>query len=331
MLSQYLYFFIPSIIIVSLWLMYMILIDGFHIVTAHWPFAVTMILGGFMSGATSEGSGALTFPIFTKVLQVEPQIARNFGWLMQAVGMGTASVLIFKFRIPFVWQAVIVPAFTGFFGMAFATHYLQPFILPAYAKITFTMVTASFGFVLFWENRAKEVHRNDTLRGLAMSDAAILGFGGFLGGVVFGIVGTGLDLIVFAILVNYYRISEKVATPTSVVLQAIACLGTVGYHEFRTHAYSNLSPVLYYWLACIPASAIMAPIGALVAAKVSRKQVAYILLALISVELVSTLWIVRFDDKAKLFAPAAFVALTLGFLSLRAMGKRRGRTEMARP
>ncbi|MFO1470783.1 MAG: hypothetical protein U1F27_07105 [Turneriella sp.] len=41
--------------------------------------------------------------------------------------------------------------------MILASNYIQPFIIPAYAKITFTMVTFSFGIVLFWENRNAEV------------------------------------------------------------------------------------------------------------------------------------------------------------------------------
>ena len=323
MVSKYLYYFIPTIVIVGVWSVYMTLTNSFYILFSHWPFAVTMIFGGFMSGATSEGSGALTFPVFTKVLQVAPATARNFAWLMQSVGMGTASILILKFKIPFIKPAIIIPAITGFGGMIFASHLLQPFILPAYAKITFTMVTFSFGVVLFWENRSAEVHRVEALESVKFSDLVILGLGGLVGGVVFGIVGTGLDLIVFAILVNYYKVSEKVATPTSVILQAVACLSTVIYHGIVFGSYSGDAPVIDYWLACVPASAIMAPVGALVAAQISRKQVTNILLGLISVEFISTLWIVQFDKTAKIFAPAICLVLTLIFLGLRQLGKRR--------
>ena len=44
---------------------------------------------------------------------------------------------------------------------------------------------------------------------------------GFVGGVFSGLVGNGIDIITFSLMVLLFRISEKVATPTSVLLMAL--------------------------------------------------------------------------------------------------------------
>lgn len=39
---------------------------------------ITMIFGSFLGGFTCEGGGAVSFPVFTKLLNIEPSIARDF-------------------------------------------------------------------------------------------------------------------------------------------------------------------------------------------------------------------------------------------------------------
>jgi len=311
-MNRYFYLFIPSIMVVCLWAAYMVLTERFFLFAEHWPISLTMIGGGFMSGATSEGSGAVTFPVFTKVLKISPDIARHFAWIMQSVGMGTASIVILKSGIPFVPLAVILPAIMGFFGQVTATQYFYPYILPAYAKIIFTCLTFSFGVILYLENRDDQLVRESRLAKTGAIDYLIFGVAGYIGGIAFGIVGTGLDLIVFAVLVTYYNISEKVATPTSVLLQAITCISTVAFRSQTSDRYDAYSPVIEYWLVGVPISAIMGPVGAIVASKISRKNVTRILFFLIGLEFISTILIVKFDSLSLIFAPAA-VALLLGF------------------
>lgn len=48
--------------------------------------SLTMIIGGFVGGATSEGGGAVAFPVMTLALAVEPKIARDFVYVSQSLG-----------------------------------------------------------------------------------------------------------------------------------------------------------------------------------------------------------------------------------------------------
>ena len=49
----------------------------------------------------------------------------------------------------------------------------------------------------------------------------IINFLGFIGGIFTGLSGTGIDICCFSILTLLFRVTEKTATPTSVVLMAV--------------------------------------------------------------------------------------------------------------
>ena len=48
--------------------------------------SLTMIIGGFIGGATSEGGGAVAFPVMTLALALEPAVARDFVYVSQSAG-----------------------------------------------------------------------------------------------------------------------------------------------------------------------------------------------------------------------------------------------------
>src|SRR6202007_667348 len=92
---------------------------------------------------------------------------------------------------------------------------------PPFVKMFFTSLWAAFALA-HWSM--------DRRRGLAEPGARIAGFGwrdaggplalGVARGVGSSVVGTGLCMVIFTLLTLGYRVSEKIATPTSVVLMA---------------------------------------------------------------------------------------------------------------
>ncbi len=323
-----LFYFIPSMMVLTVWAVYMTLADRFHLLLQHWELSLTMVAGSLVAGATSEGGGAVAFPIFTKVLSIPPHIARTFALAIQMVGMGTASIVIIKYRIPVIMRAILYASLGGVIGMTVGTLYVAPFLKPAYFKIAFTILTAAFGFVLFMENRKMAGNqsaeaRDETLEGASIGDNALLFGAGIVGGLFGSIVGTGIDFLTFAVLVLYFNISEKVATPTSVILMAVN--STVGFilHAFFLDGFKGA--VMDYWLVCIPVVIFGAPTGALICARISRENIIRFLLFLIAVEFVSTLWLVKFDTYGSIFAPVLFVSLVLVFFHLNRIGRRGNR------
>ena len=48
--------------------------------------SITMIFGSMIAGATSEGGGAVAFPVMTLALHIQPSIARDFSLMTQSCG-----------------------------------------------------------------------------------------------------------------------------------------------------------------------------------------------------------------------------------------------------
>ena len=66
----------------------------------------------------------------------------------------------------------------------------------------------------------------DSIPMFGIWQAGVLSLTGFLGGIFSAITGSGVDICSFSILSLLFRVSEKVSTPTSVVLMAInTCVG----------------------------------------------------------------------------------------------------------
>src|SRR5437868_3116552 len=60
----------------------------------HWRMAVVMIFGSLVAGSTPMGGGTVAFPILVLVFGQAPANARNFGLMIQAVGMTSAMIFI---------------------------------------------------------------------------------------------------------------------------------------------------------------------------------------------------------------------------------------------
>ncbi|MCB1174570.1 MAG: sulfite exporter TauE/SafE family protein [Leptospiraceae bacterium] len=322
------FYFLPSLVILGLWLVYMVYAEKWHLMLDHWPISLTMVFGSLVAGATSEGGGAIAFPVFTKLLHIQPEIARTFSLAIQTVGMGAASIVILKYRIRIISQAVIYSSLAGCFGFLAGTFLIAPLMPGAWYKIAFTILTASFGFVLFLEFRHSDSARFDQIRYGTRTAWLPLSIVGFAGGICTALVGNGIDFLTFSLLVTYYNISEKVATPTSVLLMALNALFGFAVHGFWLGTVSGVT--FDYWLVCIPIVIFGAPLGALICDHISRRNLIYFLLSLILIELVSTLWIVRFDWVSRIFAPVLFFALVLLFFLLQKLGQRQQKAARSR-
>ena len=55
--------------------------------------SITMIFGSMIGGATSEGGGAVAFPVMTLALAIDPAVARDFSLMCQCCGNAESSVL----------------------------------------------------------------------------------------------------------------------------------------------------------------------------------------------------------------------------------------------
>lgn len=116
-------------------------------------------------------------------------------------------------------------------------------------------------------------------------------------------MGSGIDIVVFSVMVLLFRMDEKIATPTSVILMALNSIAGILTQTFILHDFKV--PVVHYWLAAIPIVIVGAPLGALLCDRLPRNLVFNILIALIGLELLSSLLIIEMTPNRLLFSVGA--------------------------
>jgi len=261
-----------------------------HYLFADWKVALTMVFGSLVGGGTSEGGGAIAFPIFTKLLHIAPRDACIFSLAIQSIGMGAASLSILYLRIPIERLALFFAGIPGVLGVVFGACFVAPLIPPVFVRTSFTVAVSSMGVALFLLNREKAALRNERMPIFGASEKSILMTAGFLGGVVSALIGTGVNFVVFMVMVLLFRISEKIVTPTTVILMTMVTIPGFLLHVFVLKDFTPT--VLGYWLAAVPVVVVGAPMGAFICSQMSRRAIVLFLLFLIALELFSTLLLV---------------------------------------
>ena len=314
-------FGLPVALVYLVWGSYMAATDSWALFLRDWYMTVTMIFGSFIAGASSEGGGAIAYPVMTLGFQIAPDVARNFSLAIQSIGMTAATLWIVAKRISiektYLWLAMS----GGTAGIIFATFYIVPLISPAYAKMVFVSFWLSFGIALFVINHIRKRDTITSLSTLNRRQKMELLFIGFIGGMLSAIFGNGLDICTFAFVTLKYNLSEKIATPTSVILMASnAVIGTL-LHFFVLQ--DMQSEAVAFWLVCIPVVMLGAPFGAYIVDKIKRLAIAYLLYIIIIVQFVAALFIIKPSGVLMSVSALTFIAgmviffvLTNGFKKL---------------
>jgi uncharacterized membrane protein YfcA len=277
--------------VVISWFSYMLINDSFFIYAHRWPAVLTMLFGSFIAGASPEGSAAVAYPVFTLLLKIPPGVTRNFAFAIQSIGMTSATLLIIGMRIKVEWNYIKFVTIGGFVGLFLGTYYVVPLISPVQAKLFFVSLWLSFGIALWLQNRkpAREVY--EEIRNFKQNDQIRLVIFGLIGGIISSIFGTGINIFTFCLMTIYYRVSEKVATPSSVIIMTIETLLGVFIH---TQLIGDFQPEAFeLWIACIPVVAIFAPLGAFVISKMPRHGIATILYSILIIQFFGAIWVIK--------------------------------------
>ena len=309
------------IVVWSGWLFLMWHGDHWNLFTDGWFMSVTMAFGSFIAGATSEGGGAVAFPVMTLVFAIDPATARDFSLMIQSIGMTAASYTIIRLRIPVEWRAVLFGGLGGAVGVIVGLEFVSPALPAAQTKLFFVSTWLGFGAALFWINRIPERQTHTAIEHFARREAALLFMFGLLGGTVSGVVGSGLDIIIFSLLVLVFRVCEKSATPTSVILMASNSLIAFAWKEL--FGAGMAAQAWDFWYVCIPIVVVCAPLGALFIRKKSRHFVARILYASIITQYLWALIVVPLDPFLAVFSLMMTTGALLLFSAMAYLGTTR--------
>ena len=316
---RYLTFVVAPIALTLLaWGVYMSVEGRWGLFRTHGFMTLTMVAGSFVAGVSSEGGGAVAYPVMTLVFEIDPAVARNFSLAIQSVGMTAAALYIYARRIPVETTYLWIVALGSVPGLVGGTYLVAPYVPPAYAKMMFVSFFLSYGLALYVINHVRDQAAVDRLPALTLGQQAELVGIGLIGGLLSAIFGNGVDICSFAFVTLKYRLSEKVATPTSVTLMAFnAVLG------FALHALliGDMQPEAYrFWWVSIPVVVFGAPLGAYVVSRVPRLYIAGLLYTVIVVQFVTALWVIQPATPLLLFSAGVFAFGALLFFQLTRWG-----------
>ena len=284
-------YFLFLVSVLSIWTWYVSALPNLDFLWQRWAAMLTMLFGSFIAGASPEGSAAIAYPVFTLLLEIPPPVARNFGFAIQSIGMTSASLLILGLRVKVEWRYILFVTIGGIFGLVFGTYYVVPLISPVLAKLFFVSLWLSFGIALWRENRRPQREVFEEIQSFGQSDKARLIAFGLIGGIISSIFGTGINIFTFCLMTIYYRVSEKVATPSSVIIMTIETILGFFLHAQILQDFSEESFQL--WLACIPVVIFFAPLGAFVITKLPRQGIAKILYIILIVQFIGAMFVIK--------------------------------------
>ena len=277
-----------------------------------WLIAPIMAFGSFVAGSTFLGGGAVAFPALTKIFAIDPVTAKSFSLAIQAVGMSSASLYIISRvrNLPYSFMAVyLVGASVGLF-VSFA--FIEALVPAVDLRIAFTLFLLCFLVVYLFtrhsHNVSTEAHLERTYR-----DILITLFGGVLGGLIAGMLGSGADLVGFCLLALYFRIDIIRATQVSVILMAASSIIGLGLKFLFFTGVGQ--QVLDLWVLAAPVVLFGAPLGAALCRRIPPNLLLGFICVIVTAEVISTILLVPIDnDRLYIYGSAVLVSLLVLFL-----------------
>lgn len=235
-------------------------------VANEWPIAVAMAIGSYVAGSTPMGGGTVGFPILVLLFDEPVSLGRNFSFLIQSVGMCSATMLILCARLPLAWRPLLWTMLTAAIVVPIASRTLVPLLPDTVVKLVFAVIWAGFGIMTLVKLR--EILKPHPR--IARSPAFDAGVGiavGLIGGLAASATGVGLDMVLYCVLVLVYRADLRTAVATSVVVMAFASL--VGALNAASLGQIDQA-VLSKWVAAAPVVLLGAPLGVLMMRLIPR-------------------------------------------------------------
>lgn len=255
--------------------------------------SLTMILGAMIAGMTPQGSGSVTFPIMTLCLKINPSVARDFSLMVQSCGMCAATFTIFWMQIKLERQSLLFCTSGAVFGMVSGLELLDKRLEPSLRKLGFVTIWFTFAFALFLLNRqrGRETFDEIPVTWGRWRVVVVLSTAGFVGGVFGALSGCGVDICSFSVLCLLFRVSEKVAMPTAIVLMAFnSCVGFF-WRQLMTDGGAEIL-AWEYLAVSVPVVVLVAPLSSMLATHFHRLVLAFLVYATDTVALITALLVI---------------------------------------
>ncbi|XP_042238254.1 uncharacterized protein LOC121876852 isoform X1 [Homarus americanus] len=292
----------------------------FYVFLDKYPMSITMVFGSIIAGMTSVGGGAVAFPVMTLVMKESPEVARDMSMSIQANGMIAASFSIFFMEVHIERHALLDSFLGASAGVIFGLEMVDPVLTPSMKKMGFVSIFFAFAFTLFlinWNHKRKTFN---SIPDLTPWKRWLIFVFGFVGGVFTAFSGSGADICMFSLLTLFFNVSEKVATPTSVVLMGFTSVVCWGWRALVTQEMPQES--WEYLLAVLPIVVIGAPVGALIGTHFHRLVLAACVYILNTLSLIGAFVIVPQTPALAGGSVGAMVGMFIFYIILFKLGER---------
>lgn len=267
-------FLIPFVIAQFVWWSLSLRFGFLPLYETHWEMPVTMIGGAIIAGMTAEGGGAIAFPVMTFILHTTPKTARDFSLMIQATGMSMAFFAIFFMRIQVEWRAIIYGLFGAIPGLILGFNTLDQIFEPAEKKMLFVSIWSAFAMALYILNKEKKRQTVTVIQNFSLWKAWILILTGFIGGIFTSFAGSGLDICVFSMTTLLFRVTEKTATPSTIVAMALLSQFAVFWRVVIDY---DIDPIAVDYLkVSAPIVVFFAPFGSFLGSHFHRLTLAWL-------------------------------------------------------
>lgn len=282
----------------------------------YWPSALTMIFGSFVAGVTPLGGGAVAFPVFTKVLDINALDSKYFSLLIQSVGMSFASLFLISRRAVILWRplvyclplsCVVIPV-TLYSGL-----HNNDWIKFAFSE--FILLTACVIWLCQHSVQQKKHPLENKVPFLILSSV----IGSFLS----ASIGSGSDVVMFFMLVFILKYPLKQAIPTTVLLMAFNALNASAWILYLKPLQLSEFVINSWWAAALVV-AIGAPFGAWILLIIRESILRKLIYIIIIFELSTTVFIAKLPLAFNLtLIISSLLVLATIFINLHQQNKRR--------
>ncbi|KAG7165700.1 putative Sulfite exporter TauE/SafE-containing protein 2, partial [Homarus americanus] len=262
----------------------------FYVFEDKYLIAIAMIPGSMIAGMTCVGGGAIAFPVMTLAMDESPIVARDLSITIQANGMLAASFSILFMKVHIERHSLLYSFLGSSAGVIFGLEVIDPILSPSVKKMGFASIFFAFAFTLFLINWNNKRRTYNNIQDLNWWKILLIFVFGFIGGIFTAFAGCGSNIWMFSLLTLFFKISEKVATPTSVILMALNSLVCWGWRSFVTTGMPQES--WDYLYVVLPIATMFAPLGAFIGTHFHRLVLAACVYILNTATLVSAFAIV---------------------------------------
>jgi uncharacterized protein len=305
---------------VAFLLIWLAVVSGFGYwvaVRQHWPMSIVMILGSLVAGSTPMGGGTVAFPILVLLFKQPASNARNFALIIQALGMTSAMLFIIGRKVPLPVRVLIGSTGGAAIGFGVGTFLIAPHVQGSLVKLLFACLWMSFGLLTLAKN-SEICNLKGKGPGDSVSGELIGVIAGLIGGIIASMIGVGVEMCVYTVMVLVFRADLKIAIPTAVSAAALASIEGAALHLYL----GDIEPQAFFnWLAAGPIVIFGAPIGTYLVSILPRVKVLYFVAFLCVFQFVWNLQQTAHSSAEWIFVAAAMVLAILVLSILYRTGK----------